>query len=115
VKREETSATQAMMTPIASAAIRTAKMLARPRSAAMAEGNPKTPLPIMQLTMSAARLQRPMARTRPSDDVPDADASVSCVSAIAILYHKPTPEWAEWLLLVTSERAKAHAERLEWL
>ena len=56
-----------------------------------------------------------MARTRPSDDVPDADASVSCFSAIAILYHKPTPEWAEWLLLVTSERAKAHAERLEWL
>src|SRR5262245_7061902 len=29
----------------------------------MTEGSPNTPLPMMQLTVSAARLQRPMART----------------------------------------------------
>ena len=28
-------------------------------------GNPKIPLPITEFTASAARLQRPMARTRP--------------------------------------------------
>src|ERR1051326_4290551 len=68
-KREDTSQKQAMMTPMASAATMTANMLARPSSPESIEGSPKTPLPIMQFTISAAILQRPMARTRPSLEV----------------------------------------------
>src|ERR1017187_5644191 len=63
MKREATSAKQAMMTPIAAAARTTANTLVRPTSPASTEGNPKKPLPIMQFTVSAARLQLPMART----------------------------------------------------
>ena len=54
-----------MMTPAAAPASNTAQGLARPMSRATSEGNPNIPLPMMELTTSAARLQRPMARTRP--------------------------------------------------
>src|SRR5262249_15514408 len=47
------------------------------------EGKPKTPLPMMQFTVSAARLQRPIARTSPSLEV----ASVALL-VIASLYHR---------------------------
>lgn len=40
-------------------------MLLLPRYPATVEGNPKIPLPITEFTASAARLQRPSARTRP--------------------------------------------------
>ena len=40
-------------------------------SRATSEGNPKMPLPMMELTTSAARLQRPIARTRPVCSVAD--------------------------------------------
>jgi hypothetical protein len=32
-------------------------------------GNPKMPLPMMEFTASAAKLQRPIARTKPVFDV----------------------------------------------
>src|SRR5258706_12039425 len=62
---EATSAKQAIITPIAAPAINTASTLRFPRSPATVAGNPKMPLPIIEFTASAARLQRPMARTRP--------------------------------------------------
>ena len=81
--RDATSAKQPMMTAIATAARTTATMLARPSRLAKTEGKPKTPLPMMQFTVSAAKLQRPMARTRPSLGV-----FSGTVSGIASLYHK---------------------------
>src|SRR5437660_7595044 len=72
-----------MMTLMAAAARTTATTLDRPTSPARTEGKPKTPLPMMQLTMSAARLQRPMARTNPSLDMLPWRVSVT-----ASLYHK---------------------------
>jgi hypothetical protein len=69
--------------PMAIAARRTAAMLARPRRLASTEGNPKTPLPMMQFTTNAAILQRPIARTNPSLDVLSGRGSVT-----ASLYHK---------------------------
>src|SRR5262245_47714876 len=53
-----------MITPTANPASKTAHGLAVPTNPAIEEGNPKTPLPMMELTINAARLQRPMARTR---------------------------------------------------
>src|SRR6266700_2093441 len=64
VKREAASAKQAIITPIAPPAIRTAYGLALPSSLARSDGKPKMPLPIIELITSAAMLQRPMARTR---------------------------------------------------
>jgi uncharacterized protein YbjT (DUF2867 family) len=58
-------------------------MLSGPSSFATCDGSPKIPLPRMQFTTSATRLQRPMARTSPSSDT-----LVSSVSVTAILYHK---------------------------
>src|SRR5690348_1649937 len=52
-----------MMTPIAAPPPSTSQGLSRPVLAASTEGKPKTPLPMMELTISATRLQRPMART----------------------------------------------------
>src|SRR5580700_1496097 len=51
-----------MTMAIAAPASRTASTLARPSSPATTEGRPKTPLPMIKLTTSATRLQRPMAR-----------------------------------------------------
>jgi hypothetical protein len=53
------------MTAIAAPAINTATTLRLPRSPATVAGNPKMPLPIIEFTASAARLHRPMARTKP--------------------------------------------------
>src|SRR5260370_13585557 len=63
LKREATSAKQAAITAIPAAAIRKAIGLCRPVIDATLDGSPKMPLPIMMLTIRAARLQRPMART----------------------------------------------------
>src|SRR5437764_298146 len=52
-----------MIRPVAAAAMSHANTLAGPRKPEITEGNPKMPLPMMQLMVSAARLQRPMART----------------------------------------------------
>jgi hypothetical protein len=49
------------------------------------DGNPKTPLPIMEFTTSAVRLQRPMARTSSW-----LDAFGGSDSGIAWFYHKST-------------------------
>jgi hypothetical protein len=46
------------------------------------------PLPMMQFTVSAAMLQRPMARTRPSLEVVSGP-----VSGIASLYHNTSVRW----------------------
>ena len=83
MKREATSEQQAVITLTARAASNTAMMLALPSSPARTEGNPKTPLPITQFTISAAMLQRPMARTNPSADMRSWPVSVT-----ARLYHK---------------------------
>jgi hypothetical protein len=72
---------------MATAARMTANTLARPSKLAKTEGRPKTPLPMMQFTVSAARLQRPMARTRPSL------VFFEPVSGIASLYHKYMRRW----------------------
>src|ERR1039458_4948350 len=53
--------------------------------AATVEGNPKTPLPMMEFTTSATRLQRPMARMRSGRGVLAVESSIT-----AGLYHKPT-------------------------
>ena len=58
------------MTPAAAPASKTAQGLARPMSRATSEGNPKIPLPMMELITSAARLHRPMARTSPDCSLP---------------------------------------------
>src|SRR5215831_452246 len=87
-KREATSAKQAMITAIAIAATMTARMLARPTRLARTEGKPKTPLPMMQFTVRAARLQRPIALTNPSLEVASAALLV-----IASLYHRYMKEW----------------------
>src|SRR3954454_21833863 len=61
----------------------TAHGLSRPTLSASWEGRPKIPLRRIELTVSATRLQRPMARTSPSLVV------LACVvSGIASLYHK---------------------------
>src|SRR3954468_8549301 len=61
----------------------TAHGLSRPTLSASWEGRPKIPLPRIELTVSATRLQRPIARTSPSLVV------LACVvSGIASLYHK---------------------------
>jgi hypothetical protein len=70
-----------MMTAIPAPAKRTARGLIFPMRFATTDGKPKIPLPMMELTVSATRLQRPMARTSP--DVP-----VGAVSIIAVLYHR---------------------------
>ena len=54
-----------MITPMAAPAINTATTLRLPRSPATVAGNPKIPLPIIEFTTSAVRLQRPIARTNP--------------------------------------------------
>ena len=72
-----------MTTAITAAASTTAGTLAPPIRRANSEGSPKTPLPITQLTVSATRLQRPMARTSCGRDEVDEEAS-----GIARLYHK---------------------------
>jgi hypothetical protein len=51
-----------MTSAVPTAAKTQAQGLALPSSPEIVEGKPKIPLPMMQLTMSAARLQRPMAR-----------------------------------------------------
>src|SRR5215468_6101375 len=76
-----------MSTDIAIAATTTASMLARPTRLARTEGRPKTPLPMMQFTVRAARLQRPIARTSPSLEV----AAVALL-LIASLYHRCVQE-----------------------
>jgi hypothetical protein len=70
-----------MMTAIPAPAKRTARGLIFPTRFATTDGKPKIPLPMMELTVSATRLQRPMARTSP--DVP-----VGAVSVTAVLYHR---------------------------
>src|SRR6478672_3176801 len=76
--RDATSAKHAITRPAAPAANIHASGLALPRAFEICDGSPKTPLPIMQLMVSAARLQRPMART-----------SVGWLgSGIAGLYHE---------------------------
>ena len=59
-----------MMMPAAAPANKTAQGLARPMSRATSEGNPKIPLPMIELMTSAARLHRPMARTSPDCSLP---------------------------------------------
>src|ERR1700722_9452889 len=55
-----------MITLIPAPAATTAKALKLPMSPATVEGSPKTPLPMMEFTTSANRLQRPITRTSPS-------------------------------------------------
>src|SRR5579864_4519645 len=52
-----------MIAAIANPARSTASGLHAPTNPATTDGRPKTPLPIMQFTVSATMLQRPMART----------------------------------------------------
>src|SRR5579864_3381358 len=54
-----------MMMPLKTAAAIQATGPADPSWRVISEGRPKMPLPIMELTMSAARLQRPILRTKP--------------------------------------------------
>jgi len=77
-----------MMMPTAMAASRIAATLARPSRLDRTAGRPKMPLPMMQFTVSAAMLQRPMARTKPSLEVVSGP-----VSGIASLYHKRPARW----------------------
>src|SRR5712692_394509 len=65
-----------MTRPVIAAANSQANGLAFPSKREMTEGSPKTPLPMMQLTISAVRLQRPMERSR-----------VGWVSDTSGLYH----------------------------
>ena len=66
------------MSAVAAAAKIHANGLAAPTSPEITDGSPNTPLPMMQLIVSAARLQRPIART-----------SVGWLgSGIAGLYHR---------------------------
>jgi hypothetical protein len=65
----------AAMTEIPAKATRNPTGLHFPRRAAISAGKPKMLAPIMVLTISAARLQRPMVRTSPFAD------SVKCASA----------------------------------
>src|SRR5579862_7844579 len=65
VKREATSAKHSMMMPLKTAAATQAAGPAAPNWRVIREGRPKMPLPIMELTISAARLQRPILRTKP--------------------------------------------------
>src|SRR5579864_4431069 len=53
-----------MMMPLKTAAAIQATGPADPSWRVISEGRPKMPLPIMELTMSAARLQRPILRTK---------------------------------------------------
>src|SRR2546425_8358394 len=62
LNREETSAKQAITRPPPAAAKSQANGLAFPTRPEITDGSPKTPLPMMQFTISAVRLQRPMAR-----------------------------------------------------
>ena len=55
----------AMIVPIPAPATRYASGLRPPRRAASKDGSPKMLAPIIVLTTSAARLHRPMARTKP--------------------------------------------------
>src|SRR5215469_4589134 len=55
----------AAMTAITAKAMRKPKGLHLPRRAAISAGRPKMLAPTIVLNMSAARLQRPMVRTRP--------------------------------------------------
>ncbi len=71
------------MTPIAAPASSTAQGLREPSLPAMTEGRPKIPLPIIELTTSAARLQRPMARTSPEEPGEESSGEDT-----ASLYHK---------------------------
>src|ERR1700745_1728803 len=87
-KREAPSAKQPMIIAIATAPNTTARMLARPTRLARTEGRPKTPLPMMQLTVRAVRLQRPIARTNPS-----LEGASMALLVIASLYHRCTKEW----------------------
>src|SRR5580704_10614743 len=61
-------------------------VLAFPTSAAIAEGNPKMPLPRMLLSTSATMLQRPMARTSCGEALAERGSAV-----IARLYHTAAP------------------------
>jgi len=56
-----------------------------PRRPATVEGSPNTPLPMMEFTTSAVRLQRPMARR---SWWPGGVGSVGGVSGIAWFYHR---------------------------
>ena len=73
-----------MITPIPAPASSTAAGLAAPSSPATTEGNPKMPLPRVQLIASATMLQRPMAR---SSCGLRADSWLSAL--IALLYQAP--------------------------
>src|ERR1700721_2705562 len=53
-----------MIPPMGAPALNTPRTLRLPRSAATVAGNPKIPLPIIEFRARAARLQRPMARTK---------------------------------------------------
>src|SRR5271154_4517057 len=73
---------------IAAPASTTASTLARPSRPATTEGRPNTPLPITEFATSATRLQRPIARTKPSLENFWLE-SLSCrVPVTASLYHK---------------------------
>src|SRR5215469_6175434 len=66
----------------------TAQGLRLPTRSATCEGSPKMPLPRMELTVRATRLQRPMARMRDwLEEVSDA------VGGTASLYHKLRCSW----------------------
>src|SRR6266436_1537013 len=65
---DATSAMHAAMIEIPANATRNPRGLHFPRRAAISAGKPKMLAPIMVLTISAARLQRPMVRTSPFGD-----------------------------------------------
>src|SRR5579864_2681989 len=70
------------MMAMAAPARRTAHGLRGPMRSLTCAGRPKMPLPRMELTVRATRLQRPMARTRPSlEEGSNADGGT------ASLYH----------------------------
>src|SRR3954468_2475106 len=83
----------------------TAHGLSRPTLSASWEGRPKIPLPRIELTVSATRLHRPIARTSPSLVV------LACVvSGIASLYHK-WGRFGSWATMQSQPGWKCPPER----
>src|SRR5260370_5530673 len=91
---------------MAAAATRAASTLARPSRLATTEGRPKTPLPMMEFTTSATRLQRPMARRRvwPGSLVA-AEAIRAFVSHADTDWQEPCPGHPRFALALTGAGA----------
>src|ERR1700740_2701857 len=79
-----------MITHIPAPAATTAQILHGPINAATVEGNPKTPLPTIEFTTSATRLQRPMARSSSLRGASSGADSIACLYHKDVMLTKPT-------------------------